>query len=179
VVRLFHISEEKGITRFEPHEPPSRDAGVTGKVVWAIDEDHLPNYLLPRDCPRVTFRASERTSADDSALFIAPSRALRIIAVESGWLERIKSCRLFAYELPGDAFGPIDASAGYWISRTAVVPTNVVEIADPLAEITRRGGELRALADLWPLRDAVVASTLDFSIIRMRNARPRAARGEN
>jgi Family of unknown function (DUF6886) len=179
VVRLFHVSEEKGIARFEPHEPPSMDAGVTGKVVWAIDEDHLPNYLLPRDCPRVTFRASERTSADDRARFIAPSRALRIIAVESGWLERIKSCRLFAYELPADTFELADASAGYWISRTAVVPTNVVEIADPLAEMERHRGELRALPDLWPLRDAVVASTLDFSIIRMRNARPRAARQES
>jgi hypothetical protein len=94
-------------------------------------------------------------------------------------LERIKSCRLFAYELPGDAFELIDASAGYWISRTAVVPTNVVEINDPLAEITRHGGELRTLPDLWPLRDAVVASTLDFSIIRMRNAKPRAVTRES
>jgi Family of unknown function (DUF6886) len=29
---------------------------------------------------------------------------------------------------------------------------------------------LRVMPTLWPLRDAVVASTLQFSIIRMRNA---------
>ena len=36
-----------------------------------------------------------------------------------------------------------------------------------------RGVELRVLSSLWPLRDAVVASSLGFSIIRMRNAQPR------
>jgi hypothetical protein len=33
--------------------------------------------------------------------------------------------------------------------------------------------ELRILPNLWPLWDAVVASTLDFSGIRLRNALPR------
>jgi hypothetical protein len=31
----------------------------------------------------------------------------------------------------------------------------------------------RIVSNLWPLRDAVVASTLRFSIIRMRSALPR------
>jgi len=44
-----------------------------------------------------------------------------------------------------------------------------------MSELLRLGGELRFLPDLWPLRDAVVASTLRYSMIRMRNARPRAA----
>jgi Family of unknown function (DUF6886) len=33
---------------------------------------------------------------------------------------------------------------------------------------------LRVMPSLWQLHDAVVASTLQFSIIRMRNAQPRA-----
>jgi len=27
------------------------------ELVWAIDGDHLRNYLVPRDCPRVTYYA--------------------------------------------------------------------------------------------------------------------------
>jgi len=44
---------------------------------------------------------------------------------------------------------------------------------DALAELTHRDVELRVTPSLWPLRDAVVASTLQFSLIRMRNATPR------
>ncbi len=48
---LFHVSEESGIKRFEPR---ALEGG--GKpVVWAIDDARLRNYLVPRDCPRVTF----------------------------------------------------------------------------------------------------------------------------
>jgi hypothetical protein len=35
------------------------------------------------------------------------------------------------------------------------------------------GIQLRVLDNLWPFWDAVVASTVDFSGIRLRNARPR------
>ena len=38
----------------------------------------------------------------------------------------------------------------------------------------KRDVELRFVPNLWPLRDAVVASTLQFSLIRMRNALSRA-----
>jgi hypothetical protein len=48
-------------------------------------------------------------------------------------------------------------------------------LEDPVSELRHRGVELRVLSDLWPLRDAVVASSLQFSIIRMRNALPRGA----
>jgi hypothetical protein len=37
-----------------------------------------------------------------------------------------------------------------------------------------RGVELRVQPSLWELRDAVIASTLAFSIIRWQNAAPRA-----
>ena len=35
-MRLFHISERAGITRFEPRPPPSLDAGVADDVVAAF-----------------------------------------------------------------------------------------------------------------------------------------------
>ena len=67
----------------------------------------------------------------------------------------------------------IDECAGYFVSRRPVVPTEVEVVEDLLAALRLRGVELRFLRDLWPLRDAVVSSTLRFSLIRMRNAAPR------
>jgi len=54
---LYHVSEYSHIERFEPRPPPCSGVGPVESVVWAIDEEHLHNYLLPRDCPRVTFYA--------------------------------------------------------------------------------------------------------------------------
>lgn len=83
---LYHVSDKPGITLFEPRE--SR-LGQQESLVWAIDLNHLPNYLLPRDCPRVTFAVGHYTSADDIERFIKPSGASRVIAVESAWISRI------------------------------------------------------------------------------------------
>jgi hypothetical protein len=54
-----------------------------------------------------------------------------------------------------------------------VKPVFVDRIDDPVPAILQRGVELRVLPNLWSLRDAVVESTLEFSIIRWRNALPR------
>jgi hypothetical protein len=47
-------------------------------------------------------------------------------------------------------------------------------INDPISALATRGADLRVVDNLWPLRDAVVESSLQFSIIRMRNARLRS-----
>ena len=78
--RLFHVSEEVGIGRFELRPPPSPDAGVVGDAVWAVAESHLVNYLTPRDCPRITFRAGPDTSDADKARFLAGAE--RVVAFE-------------------------------------------------------------------------------------------------
>ena len=164
---LFHVSEEFGIERFEPRPSPYAD----GSVVWAIDADRLRNYLLPRECPRVTYYAGRETTKADVERFLGSSPA--VIAVESAWLERVRSCRLYCYHVPLATFECIDECAGYFVSRRAVVPTHVLVIDDLLAALLGRGVELRFVPNLCPLRDAVVSSTLRFSIIRMRNALPR------
>jgi hypothetical protein len=41
-----------------------------------------------------------------------------------------------------------------------------------MGELAWRNVELRITPSLWPLRDAVAGSTLEFSISRMRNAQP-------
>ena len=165
---LFHISEDPTINRFESRTTESSDV----PVVWAIDDDRLRNYLVPRDCPRVTFYAGARTTAADVDRFLGTKPA--VVAIERGWLDRAGACRLYCYHLPPDTFECIDECAGYFVSRVAVEPMLVEVLDRPIDELLRRGVDLRVVSNLWPLRDAVVASTLQFSIIRMRNALPRA-----
>lgn len=164
---MFHVSEEAGIERFEPR--PSEYTSQA--VVWALDAEHLHNYLVPRDCPRVTFYAGCQTAAADVEKF--PGSSPVVVAVESTWLERLRSCRLYCYHLPPETFECIDECAGYFVSKVSVVPVRVEIFADPMAELLRRGVELRFVPSLWPLRDRVVASSLQFSLLRMRNALPR------
>ena len=166
---LFHVSEEPGIGRFEPRASEC----ASGLVVWAIDVDRLRNYLVPRECPRVTYYAGRETSAADVVRFLGSSPA--VVAIESAWFEHLRSCRLYCYHLPPETFECVDECAGYFVSRVPVVPARVQVFDDPIAELLSRGIELRFVPNLWPLRDAVVASTLRFSVIRMRNALPRAS----
>ena len=171
-LHLFHVSEEPDIAIFNPRTVPSPDTGVTGDVVWAIDEDHLPNYLVPRDCPRVTFKVGPKTSERDIAGFFDNTDARHMIVIEQAWLQRLVNAVLYVYELPAAPFELADTSAGYHISRHAIMPTNVREIRNPVAEIMQRKCEIRFVPNLWSIRDGIVQSTLDYSIIRMRNAQP-------
>jgi hypothetical protein len=164
---LFHVSEDGTIERFVPRSPETGGE----PVVWAIDADRLRNYLLPRDCPRVTFYAGPRTTPADVERVLGSNPA--VVAIEQSWLERTRQCRLYCYHLPRDTFECIDDCAGYFVSRVVVAPVGVQVLDDPIAELQRRDVDLRIVSNLLPLRDVVVTSTLQFSIIRMRNALPR------
>jgi hypothetical protein len=166
---LFHVSEKPHIERFDPR--PSEY--TVEPVVWAIDGDRLRNYLVPRECPRVTFYAGPSTTTADKEHFLGSSVA--VVAVEEQWLARVEDSRLYCYHLPPHTFECVDDCAGYFVSRTSVTPARVEPLDAPVSELRRRGVELRVLPNLWPLRDAVVGSSLLFSIIRMRNALPRSA----
>jgi hypothetical protein len=169
---LFHISEDAVIERFEPRDVEGNGDGL----VWAIDADRLRNYLVPRDCPRVTYYANQDSSRDDVERFLGSSAS--VMAVEHAWWERLRSARLYCYQLPLDTFECRDECAGYFVSRAPVTPIDVRVVDDCLGELLVRGVEVRLLPNLWHLHDAVVASTLQFSIIRMRNALPRSERSE-
>jgi len=164
---LFHVSEEAQIDRFDPR--PS--ALVDSPVVWAIDEDHLRNYLMPRECPRVTFYAGPQTTPVDRERFLGSAAA--VVAIESEWIERVARTTLYCYHLPATTFECLDSIAGYFVSREPVSPAGVEVVGNARAELERRGVDLRVVDDLWPLHDAVAASSLMFSMIRMRNAHPR------
>ena len=97
-----------------------------------------------------------------------------VMAFEHAWLHRVRSARVFCYQLPLEGFELVDSCAGYFASRQPVAPMSVRVVDDCLNELGRRGVEVRVLSNLWSLHDAVAASTLEFSMIRMRNAAPRA-----
>jgi hypothetical protein len=169
-MRLFHVSEEPGITIFKPRPSPSFFESIKGNVVFAISEVMLHNYLLPRDCPRVCFYKTATSSSSDIEFFLGNTIASYVVAVESSWWQKVKETTLYCYELPAEDFVLLDACAGYYMSGCDVEPKAVKKIDDAVSAITERNVELRFVPDLWLLHDAVIRSTLNFSMIRMRNA---------
>ncbi len=171
--KLYHVSDQPDIATFEPR-PVYANHPLSGAlerpVVWAIAEPLLHNYLLPRDCPRVTFYAPPDSDPADVARLLGQTAARFVVAIEAGWLAAVRQARLYVYEFPSGGFECVDEGAGYYVSAAPVVPLGVRRVDDLLGEITGRGVELRVMPSLRPLRDALVASTLQFSCIRMRNA---------
>ena len=171
--RLFHVSDAAGLVDFHPRPSPTPSPGLDEPIVWAVDEAHLPNYLLPRECPRVCFGPSPDMTPDDARLFFPVRGPRRMIAVEEAWRDRIAARRLFLYELPPHAFRLHDINAGYWVAPIRVSKLREFEIDDLPGELERRGAELIHLPSLWPLFDAVTRSSVSYSAIRMRNAQPK------
>jgi len=60
-MRLFHVSEENNIKMFHPRQPSRNDLDKSIGLLWAINEISLPNFLTPRDCPRVTYHVGKNT----------------------------------------------------------------------------------------------------------------------
>jgi len=155
---IWHVSEDPAIACFVP-----RDG-----LVWAIDTRHLPLYWFPRDCPRATFWANSGTSGEDIERWLGGERTRRVHVIEPAWLERLRTTPVVAYRVPPDPFEPEDR---FWVSRRTVEPLELVELGDLVARHDGAAIELRTEADLLRLWDEVVASTLDYSGIRLRNAR--------
>jgi hypothetical protein len=137
-----------------------------GKV-WAIDTRHLPLYWFPRDCPRATFWANDETSEDDVERWLGGDAQRRVHVIETGWLERMRRARVYAYRMPEETFELEDR---FWISPVTVEALERIELGDLLALHADAGIELRIAPGLLDLWDRVVASTLDYSGIRLRNA---------
>jgi len=163
--RLFHVSDRTGIAYFEPLPDRRGEARV-----WAIAESHLVNYLLPRDCPRVTYHRRPDSSDADVQQYLEGSD--HVVAIEEAWFERARDSRLTLYEMPEHQFRSHDPIAGYYTSCEPVTPVAERTISQPLQLISIRGSELRVLPCLWQLREEIASSTLGFSIIRFRNAQP-------
>jgi hypothetical protein len=172
VAHLWHASDDGSIELFEPHRAPTSDRDED--LVWAIDEEHLPAYYFPRDCPRATFWRCARTAPEDTALLAG---AARVHAIEWRWWDRFRDARIFLYRLPADSFEIANEEAGYYVARAAVRPIERLEVSDLVRKHAELGIELRIVENLWPLWDRVIATSLCFSGIRLRNALPRRSFG--
>lgn len=159
---LWHVSEDDSIQRFEPRD---------GKV-WAIGTRLLPLYWFPRDCPRATFWAESTTTEPEVERFLGGDRTRRVHVVEPERLERMRTARVVAYRLPEETFAENDDR--FWLSAEAVEPLELVELGDLVARHEAAGIELETADDLVGFWDEVIASSLGFSGIRLRNARMHA-----
>ncbi len=163
---LWHASEDASIGLFEPHHRAGH--ALDESLVWAIDTRHLPLYWFPRDCPRATFWAVSTTTEEDVERFLGGDRSRRVHVVEPGWLEPMRTLRVVAYRLPEETFERWDR---FWISREPVEPLELVDLGDLVGRHEEAGIELRTEPELLRLWDEVIDSTLDYSGIRLRNAR--------
>lgn len=168
--KLFHISEEPDIKIFHPRPSPQFYESIKGDVVFAISDKLLHNYLLPRDCPRVTYYIGPETTKEDKAKFFGDSKAEYIINVEESRKEGIEIIKLYRYEFNPENFVLLDKIAGYYVSYQSEIPIAVTEIINLTDEFSLRNVELRFLSNLQILSKEVSESSLKFSMIRMKNS---------
>lgn len=171
-MRLFHVSEESDIREFEPRIPARDDMDKSIGLVWAIDEARLPNFLTPRDCPRVTYHVGTNTTKKDRLKFLSSSTITHAVVIEQNWFTRMRSATLYLYEFCTDDFVLQDEIAGYYVAKTKQTPTAKYECNDLFLELIKRNVEIRVVDNLWKIADEVKASTLNWSLCRMAFAQP-------
>ena len=163
---LYHFSEEPDIATFVPR--PSR---LGFDCVWAIDQSHAPLYYFPRDCPRVAFWSTPETTPSDKERFLCGAGSQKVLVIESRWLEAIEQCDLSAYSFdPAPFVSWTHESPGTHLAKETVTPISVAPVGNLMARITEAGWELRLTPTLKPLWEPLIASTMHFSGIRLRNA---------
>jgi hypothetical protein len=169
---VLHFSEDPTITMFRPHV--ARTAAQTEAYVWAVDAGRAQDYWFPRQCPRAMTWVGPRTQPADAERILGPGTT-RVHAVEYGWLEAMRTVELYAYRLPAGPFRPFGEHETHaQVATEEVRPLGPPErVGDIFALHDEAGIELRVLHSLWTFWDAVISSSLSFSGIRLRNARPR------
>ena len=167
---LWHVSENPSIERFAPHV--SATAELDEPLVWAVDTRHLPFYWFPRDCPRGTFWADSTTDPYDAERLLGGSS--RVHAIEEAWLERMRTTRRSSptgFPKPAVRAAPGRRRLlGQPRDGRAARGTRRSETSSRCT--TTRRSSSASLPNLWPLWNDVVASTLEFSGMRLRNAQP-------
>jgi hypothetical protein len=122
-------------------------------------------FWFPRDCPRGCIWPVSTTTAQDRDRFFGQSAADRVHVIESGWLEHVRACRLYAYRLPAEAFWPHEVVGGYWVAGEPVEAIEREVVGDLLGRHASAEIELR----VTPIHLAVLASgqTLDRRVQRL------------
>lgn len=166
-MRLFHVSEEDQIAVFEPRKPTRMDLDQTKKFVWAIEDKTLPNFLMPRNCPRVCFHVGPNTSERDKEIFLSTKTCSHVIVIEYRWFETMKNAKLYLYEFDPESFNLQDENAGYYVSETTQIPISKFEVVDPFQALFSRNVELRIVNNLWDIGDEIQLTTFKWSMCRM------------
>lgn len=165
---LYHFSEKPDIKKFAPRPHPSDPEKLP--MVWAIDNDRAPLYYFPRECPRIGYWATADSTIEDIRAFLGHTEAEKVLAVEAPWFDKIANTELYIYHLPENTFKSVDDGAGYYTSPETITPEFVERAGNLTNRLLNANVELRITPSLIPLQDALVSSTLHFSMIRMRNA---------
>jgi hypothetical protein len=168
---MYHVSESK-IEIFYPRKSPL-DAPVQGDFVWAIGEKLVHNYILPRDCPRVCYYPKTFMQLlHYSSLFTLDKKPF-VVAVPKYMYATIAKTKLYIHQFAPFNFKLIDEIANYYISSHAETCINIFEINNILAYFEHNPYvELKFINDLEELKNEVVQSDLNFSIIRWKNYLP-------
>jgi hypothetical protein len=174
---VLHFSEDPTITRFVPHIAPT--SSQKEAYVWAVDAGRAQDYWFPRECPRAMAWVGPKTTAVDRDRIIGAGCGTRVHAIEYDWLEHIQTVELYAYRLAAAPFRPIGEPEPHAVVATVTVePLGPPEPVRELLALHQSAGiQVRLLDNLWEFWDAVIASTLSFSGIRLRNAKPRPDTG--
>ncbi len=117
-MKLYHVSEENNIDIFNPRIPIRNDIDQSNGLVWAINDKCLPNFLTPRDCPRVTYHIGKNTTEDDINKYISSKTTSHVVVIENNWFEAMKNSKLYLYEFDDYDFELQDAVAGYYVAKT-------------------------------------------------------------
>ncbi|MBS2552287.1 hypothetical protein KGQ19_36070 [Catenulispora sp. NL8] len=169
--QVLHFSEDPTIARFVPHVAAT--AQQPEAYVWAVDYDRAPDYWFPRQCPRALAWVTPETTDADRERIIGPGGGLRVHAVEYGWLERMRTTELYAYRFDARDFRSFGEPVHAHVAEHEVRPLGPAEpVGDLFALHEQAGIQLKVLPTLLPFWARVVTSTLEFSGIRLRNARP-------
>ncbi|SNY06322.1 DUF6886 family protein [Paractinoplanes atraurantiacus] len=172
--QVLHFSEDPTIELFVPHVAAT--ARETEAYVWAVGHDRAPDYWFPRQCPRAMAWVRDGTSDEDRDRIVGAGCGDRVHAIEYAWWEAMRTTTLYAYRLPAAPFRPL-GEAGQEHAAVATEPVRPLGPAEPVGNLidchAAAGIQLRLLDNLWPFWDEVITSSLGFSAIRLRNARPR------
>ncbi len=164
---LWHFSENPYLGRFRPRTSTTNPGSQP--LVWAVDSRHAPMFWFHRDGPRGCIWTVSTTTAGDRERFFGQSGADRVHVIESAWLGRVQSCRLYAYRLPTEAFRPHDVG-GYWVADKAIEALERVVVDDLLGKHAAAAIELRVSPSIWPFWRRVAVSTVEFSGSRLANS---------
>ena len=167
---VLHFSEDPTIREFVPRRASTQRVDTVH--VWAVDAFHAPSYWFPRQCPRAMAWSTDASSDEDVARLLGAGGE-RVHAIEYGWLEAVRSVRLYAYRFDASLFRAHGEHRHACVCDDRVRPLGPAEeVGDVLALHDAADIELRVMNNLWPFWQVVVDSTLGYSGIRMANARP-------